>query len=286
MNFSPLMTSPLERTDIIQEKRRYGVWYGLAVGGSFALFTWGVDSYTLSLHHGLLPWLKFMMGAALCMTVGAAAGRAAAVSGKSLTALIIWLIAGSVFAWLTIHLPLTLLPRAMALFEPDLSHLLHYEYFSNFQQNIGMAYVWLGIFLVATGILQIPMSDTAVFSTSVIGRVAPLLIALMLMGLCGSILDNELVNPPLRDSTLSLDRTLQFILENRGQAMEASQAREMHVGAFRTVEALITPEYRLIVSGFESDFVELQVLVKFESAWVECKVVYNQPVFCELIESR
>ncbi len=280
MTFSPL-NPLLERNDVIREKHRYGVWYGLVIGFGFALFTWGVDSYTLSLHHGLLPWLKAAIGAALCVMAGMTAGWASAKTGKALAALLIWLVAGFTFAWLTIHLPFTLLPKAMALFEPDLKYLLHYEYFPDFQQSIGVAYVWLGIFLSVAAILQIPMSDSAVFSTSIFGKTGPLFIALALMGIAGSILDNGLINQPLRDSTLAVDRTLQFILENRGREMDAAQAREMHAAAFRTVDALITPQYRLLVSGFESDFVELQVLVKFEKAWAECKVVYNQPILCE-----
>ncbi|MEW6285081.1 MAG: hypothetical protein AB1509_02540 [Chloroflexota bacterium] len=279
----PPLNPHLQRTDVLKEKYRYGIWYGLVLGFGFAVFTWGVDAYFLSVHHGLLPWLKFVIGAVICMAVGAAAGWAAALSGKSLAAMLVWLITGSVFAWLAVHLPLTLLPRAMSLLEPALRELLHYEYFANFPQIVGVAYLWLGIFLAVAGILQVPLSDSAVFSTSIFGKLGPLLVVLILMSIAGSILDNGLFNQPLRDSTLAVDSTLQFILEHRGQEVDAAEARRMHTGAFRAVDASVTPDYRLFVSGYDSEFIEIHVLAKFERDWVECQVVYNQPISCKVV---
>lgn len=282
MKLQPL-NPHLERADVLKEKHRYGIWYGLVLGLGFAFFTWGVDSYFLSMHNGLLPWLKFVIGAVICMAVGAAAGWAAAVTGKSLAAMLVWLIAGSSFAWLAVHLPLTLLPKAMPLFEPALDDLLHYEYFVNFPRVVGVAYLWLGIFLAVAGILQIPLSDSAVFSTSVFGKAGPLLIVLILMSTAGSILDNGLFNQPLRDSTLAVDSTLRFIVENRGQEVDAAEARRMHTGAFRAVDTSVTPNYRLFVSGYDSEFIEINILVKFERDWVECQVIYNQPISCNVV---
>ncbi len=280
MKLQPLNPN-LERTDVLREKHRYGIWFGLFLGLGFSVFAWGIDSYVLSMHHGLFPWLKFAIGAVICMAVGAAAGWLAALSDKTLAALLIWLMTGFAFAWLTVHLPLTILPRAMSLMEPQLRDLLHYQYFSDFRQGVGLAYVWLAIFLAITGILQIPMSASAVFSTSVLGKLTPILTALILMGIAGSLLDNGLFNQPMRQSTLAVDRTLQFILANRGQEMNSAEARRMHAGAFRPVEGSISPGYRLVVSGYENDFVDLNVLIRFEREWVECEVVFNQPVLCE-----
>ncbi|MEP0804401.1 MAG: hypothetical protein HRF47_02855 [Chloroflexota bacterium] len=284
MKLQPLNPN-LERTDVLREKHRYGLWFGLFVGLEFSFFAWGIDSFVLSTHHGLFPWLKFAIGAVICMAVGAAAGWLAALSDKALVALVIWLITGFLFAWLAVHLPLTLLPRAMPLLEPQLGELLHYQYFSDFRQGIGLAYVWLAIFLAITGILQVPMSHSAVFSTSVLGKVMPILTALVLMGIAGSLLDNGLFNQPMRQSTLAVDRTLQFILANQGQEMNSAEARRMHAAAFRPVEGSISSEYRLVVSGYESDFVDLTVLIRFEREWVECEVVFNQPVLCEVVGS-
>jgi hypothetical protein len=276
----------LERPEVLKEKHRYGLWFGLFLGLGFSFFAWGIDSYVLSTHNGLFPWLKFALGAIICMAMGAAAGWVAAVSDRALAALFIWLITGFVFAWLAVHLPLTILPRAMSLLEPQLHELLHYQYFSDFKQGVGLAYIWLAMFLAITGILQIPMSTSAVFSTSILGKLTPIITAMILMAIAGSVLDNALFNAPMRQSTLAVDSTLQFILAHRGQEMNSAEARSMHAGAFRAVEGSITPQYRLVVSGYENDFVNLNVLVRFERDWVECEVVFNQPVLCEKVEGE
>lgn len=284
MKLQPL-NPHLERPDVLRDKHRYGIWFGLFLGLGFAIFTWGIDSYILSVHHGLLPWLKFVIGAAACMAVGAAAGWLAALSNKPLFALLIWLVAASAFAWLIVNLPLMILPKALSLLEPQTGGLLDYPYFDNFWHRVGVAYTWLGIFVAVAGILQIPMSDSAVFSTSVFGKMGPIFVSLTLMAIAGSIVDNGLINKNLRDSTLALDHTLQFIVENRGREADPAEARQKHAGAFRGIEDSVTPDYRLIVSGYDSEFVEIHVLVKFERKWADCQVVFNQPIQCKVIET-
>lgn len=284
MKLQPL-NPHLERPDVLRDKYRYGIWFGLFLGLGFAFFTWGIDSYVLSVHHGLLPWLKFGIGAAVCMAVGGVAGWLAALSGRPLFALLIWLVAASAFAWLTINLPLLILPKAISLLEPQAGGLLDYQYFDDFGQRVGVAYIWLGIFVGVAGILQIPMSDSAVFSTSVFGKSGPILLCLVLMVIAGSIVDNGLTNKFLRDPTVALDNTLQFILENRGREADPAEARRMHAAAFRTIEESVTPDYRLIVRRYDSEFVEMHILVKFERDWADCQVVFNQPILCEVVET-
>lgn len=284
MKLQPL-NPHLERPDVLREKHRYGIWFGLSLGLGFAFFTWGVDSYTLSLHHGLLPWLKFALGAVICMAVGAIAGWLAALSNKPLFALLIWLVAGSAFAWLTINLPLMILPKAVSVLEPQAGKFIDYTYYDGFGRSVLVAYAWVGIFAAVAGILQIPMSDSAVFSTSIFGKLGPILLSVVLMAIAGSIVDNGLVNKPLRDPIVALDNTLQFILENRGREVDPAEARRRHTGAFRAIDASVTPGYRLIVREYDSLFVEVHVLVKFERDWVDCQVISEQPIQCEVLET-
>lgn len=284
MKLQPL-NPHLERPDVLREKHRYGIWFGLSLGLGFAFFTWGVDSYILSIHNGLLPWLKFVIGAVICMAVGAAAGWLAALSNKPLFALLIWLVAGSAFAWLTVNLPLTLLPKAVSVLDPQAGKLLDYAYYDGFGRSILVAYAWVGIFAAVAGILQIPMSDSAVFSTSIFGKLGPILLAVVLMAIAGSIVDNGLVNKPMRDSIVALDNTLQFIVENRGRNVDPAEARRRHTGAFRAIDDSVTLEYRLIVREYDNLFVEVHILVKFERDWVDCQVIANQPIQCKVLEA-
>jgi hypothetical protein len=225
------------------------------------------------------------MGAVICAVIGGVAGWLAARTDKSLAAVAIWLVAGSIFAWLTVNLPLVLMPKALSLLEPQTSGLLDYTYYEDFEQRVWVAYTWLGIFITLAGLLQIPLSDSAVFSTSLFGKAAPVLVSLALMGIAGTIVDNGLINEPLRGSVVAIDNTIQFIVDNRGREVDSATARRMHTGAFRAIEEAVTQGRELIVSGYDGQFGEVNVLVKFERDWVECQVFYNQPISCKVVES-
>ena len=283
MKLQPLNPN-LERPDVLREKHRYGIWFGLFLGPGFSIFTWGIDSYVLSIHHGLQPWLKFILGAVICMVVGGIAGWLSARANKSLYSVLIWLVGSSVFAWLTVNLPLMILPKVLSIVEPQTSGLLHYTYYDDFGRRVLVAYLWLGIFITMAGLLQIPLSDSAVFSTSFFGKLGPIFVSMVLMAIAGSIMDNGLINQPLRDSIVAIDNTIQFITDNRGKEVDKEQARRMHTGAFRAIDDSVTMERKSIVSGYDALLGEINILVKFERDWVECQVFYNQPISCKVLE--
>jgi len=283
MNLKSIELTP-ERTDILRTKRIYGIWYGIVVGLSFAFFSWGIDSYILSNYHGFQPWLKFGVGAVLCMIPGGLAGWLSAKVSKPIISIFFWLIAASVFAWLTVYLPIVILPKALTMLEPQLSELLHYVYYDEFNTRVSVGYIWLAIFITITAILQIPLSDSAVFSTSAFSKLIPLIIAVILMSISGMIVDNGMINAPLRSSTVAIDSTIQFIIDHRGKEMDKTEARRMHVGAFRAIDDSVTQQRELIVSGYDDLLGEVNVLAHFERDWVECLVAYNQPIRCTVID--
>lgn len=271
-----------ERSDILRAKRIYGIWFGAALGFTFSLFAWGVDAYLLSHMNSLHPWLKFVGGAIPCILIGALTGWLSAKIGKPMIAFIIWLVAALSFAWLTVMLPLQIAPRLLGLIDPQAEGLLHYQYYPGFASRVGVAFVWVGIFVSIAGLLQLPLSDSAVFSTSFLGKVAPMLVGLFLMAISGTIIDglnNELLRSPID----ALNSTIQFAVDHRGQKADLAQSRAMHQGALRAVQESITPERKLVVSTYDEYLSEVKVLVKFQRDWVECKVFYNQPLNCEKV---
>jgi len=270
------------RPDVLRAKHIYGIWFGIFLGLAFAIAAWGIDAFILTQLHGLLPWLKFLGGAIPCMLVGGFTGWLSARLNRSILSILLWLAAASIFAWLTISLPLTIAPGLIGFMEPDTQGLLHYTYYEEFSSRVGVAYTWIAIFVALAGLLQIPLSDSAVFSTSWMGKLVPMLVCLVLMGICGILVDG-LNNGALRSATAALDTTIQFSIDHRGREIDPAEARKMHVGALRTIEDAITPQRRLIVSGYDAFLGEIQVLIKFENAWAECKVFYNQPISCKKI---
>jgi len=275
----------LERPDILRAKQRYGFLYGAGIGLGFAIFSWGTDAYILSGIHGLLPWVKFIVGSILCTGVGGATGWLAARVNKSIYSLIFWLVAAFLFTRLVINVPLKYAPQIISTLEPATRGLLHYVYYDELGARAGVAFTWIGIFFAITGLLQLPMSDSAVFSTSLAGRIMPIVVAVILMSICGMIVDNALVNEPLRSAIDATDNTIQFVLDHKGKEVDPAEARQMHAGAFRTIPDAVTQKRKMVVSGYDKTLGEVYILIRFEESWAECQVLYNQPVSCKLVET-
>ena len=270
------------RPDVLRAKHAYGAWFGAALGLTFSIFAWGVDAYALTRMNGLYPWLKFLGGVIPCMLIGGLTGWLAARFDKPLVALLLWGVAASVFAWLTVGLPLQITPRLLSFIDPGIKDLLHYTYYEAFTSRFGVAYVWLAIFVSLAGLLQIPLSDSAVFSTSLFGKVAPMLVTLVLMAISGTIVDS-LNNELLRSPIDTVNMTVQFVLDNRGKEIDVLESRRMHLGALRSVNDLVTSERKFIVSGYDQFLEQVQVLARFDKAWVECDLVANQLILCEQV---
>ena len=268
------------RPDVLHAKYMYGVWFGVAVGLAFSIFAWGIDAIRLYQMNGLYPWLKFLVGVVPCMALGGLTGWLSARLDKPVLAMVLWVAAASVFAWLAVNLPLQIAPRLVSVIEPGIENLLHYTYYEQFSFRFGVAYFWLAIFAALAGLLQIPMSDSAIFSTSIFARIAPILVAAVLMVISGSTMDN-LNNEVLRAPVGAIDTTIQFFMDHRGEDIDPAISRRMHLASLRTVSELVTPERGFMISGYDETLGEVQVLAKFEEAWVECEVFYEQPLYCE-----
>jgi hypothetical protein len=270
------------RSNVLRAKHAYGLWFGVAVGLTFSIFAWGLDAYALSRINGLYPWLKFIAGAIPCMVVGGLAGWLAAWSDRPVLALLLWAGAALVFAWFTISLPFQIMPRILTLMEPEITDILHYMEDESASLRFGVAYVWLVIFTFLIGILQLPLSDSGVYSTSPFGKIVPLLIPLGLMAICGTLMDS-MNNELLRSSIEAVDTPVQFMLDHRGQKIDVADSRRLHLGALRGVDDLVTPERKFIVSAYDHVLEQVHVLARFENAWVTCELVSNQLVQCEQV---
>jgi hypothetical protein len=277
--YKPLST---DRQDVIYAKQIYGIWYGGSLGFLFALFTWGLDAFSLSQMNSLHPWLKFAAGALLCAAAGGLTGWLAARRDKPILALLMWIVFGFFLAWLVVTLPTVIFPRLLGFLEPEAQQYLHYVYYPEFSTRIGVAFAWIIIFVSIAGLLQLPLSEGAVFSTSIFGKIAPILVGLVLVGIAGTIVDglnNELLRSPVED----LNATIQFAVDHKGQQIDTAESRKMRQASLRVVKDLVTPERKLIVSGYDAFLGEVDVLVKFKNAWVECQVFYSQPVNCKQV---
>ncbi|MGZ9225760.1 MAG: hypothetical protein ACXW4M_09410, partial [Anaerolineales bacterium] len=270
------------RPDVVRLKRRIGMTYGMTVGLSFAASAWGENGYLLSQAHALYPWLKLIMGAIICATAGGLAGWLVARFEKGILALLFYLGASFVFAWLIVYLPLQIFPRIVLWLDPETGGLLNYIVHENFNSRFAVAWVWVALFVSLAGILQIPLAEPAVFSTSFFGKIAPLIVCSVIMLVSGTILDT-VTNEPLRSPILEMDDTIKFSLDHRGEQVDRALARTMHMTSLRGVQDVIDQPRRLIVGSYDQWLGQVNIFVRFGDTWVDCVTVYNQPSFCKYV---
>lgn len=272
-----------QRPEVIRIKRRLGLAYGVAVGLSFAFFTWGIDGLALSRAHALYPWLKFILGAVLCMLMGGAAGWLVAHLEKGILALLIYLVLALGFAWLLVALPFQIFPTVITWLDPEVGNLLNYGIYEDFGSRFGLAVAWISLFMAITGILQLPLTEPAAFSVSSFGKIVPLIVCSVIMAINGVIVDG-LNNEPLRTALIYMNNTIQFSVDHAGEEVDRALARSMHVGALRGVQEVVSQPRKLIVGSYDQYLDQIHVLVRFGDTWTDCIVVYNQPSLCKYID--
>jgi len=270
---------------IARDKIAFGTAYGAVAGIAFANALWTWDAIQLSQAHAFFPWLKLILGILLCGIVGGIAGLLVARKESSLFSFVTWLIAAALFSWITIGVPIQIFPIISKWLDPDLSGLLNYTIGSGFVTRFWLAMLWVGIFLSLTGMLQLTLVDTAVFSISVFGKVVPFLVCAVLMGIAGFVID-DLVNVPLRKAILSVETPIQFILDHRGLEVDPAISRKNHAGSLHGVIDAVSASRQLIVSSYDDNFALIYVLVHFEDAWVVCTTVNSQASYCQFAETN
>jgi hypothetical protein len=271
------------RSEIIRLKRKFGMLYGMIAGLAFAVSSWGWDGFILSKSHAYFPWTMLITGVIFCAILGGTIGWLTARSESSLLGVIFWIILSLFFAWLMIALPMKITPFIVSKLDPRLGALLlNYEKDMEFTFRFGISLAWVIPFTLIVGILQLPITEPAVFSTSNFGKIAPLIICIVLMSISGVIADN-LINAYFRAAISSLDNTIQFVLDNKNnENVDLALAREVHARALSDVEEYVQESRHLFVGSYDEYLGDLHVLVKFDDHWVDCNVLYSQPVSCRV----
>ena len=82
-----------------------GAGYGMLVGLSVALFTWGYDAYMLAAYGGSLPWMKLVIGLPLAVAIGGLVGWLAAYSRSVAVSIAVWAGFGALFGVIAGHIP-------------------------------------------------------------------------------------------------------------------------------------------------------------------------------------
>lgn len=270
------------RPDVVRTRRTYGFFYGFFLALAFALWIWLPDALVLERAHALEPWFKLLVGTLVCLPVGALAGWLTMRVERGWFAAVVWLGAAIVFAWISVALPFQIAPQWLAA-SHDLPSGFTPVIFDALFVRVWVAYAWVAVFVIVAGVLEMPMSEAAAFSTSFFGRIGPFLLCAALMGITAFMVDN-LNNSPFRGPITLTDETIQFVVDNLGREVDPKLRRTMHMSALQTITDLVTEPRQLLIGEYDQDLWNIHVLVRFGDVWVDCLTVYNQMSNCQRME--
>jgi hypothetical protein len=269
-----------ERKDILRTKLRLGGTYGIVAGLSFAISNWGIDAFLLSEAHALHPWLKLVIAILACVPVGGLTGWLASRLDKPSLGMLLWLLAGGFFAWLSVANTFQLYPSLLGKLDPEIRPWLHYSISDILETNGTMAYIWMSIFWSIIGLIQVPLLERATFSLSFFSKIIPHLVCLVLVLIGGLFVDN-MNNEPLRTPIQALDQTVQFAIDTRGQEVDKETSRKMHLAAVRDFQDQLDKPRYYFVGGYDDYLGQVTVMASFGGHLLQCTVVYNQASYCK-----
>jgi len=241
-----------------------------------------VDALLLARAHGAFVWVKFIPGLFVCIISGALVGWLSIRAQKIWFTFLLWLAQALLFAHLILWLPLKVAPVLIKLFNPALGEFLQYPYYPELQQNLWIGFVFIAAVSIICALLEGILIEQALFSSGKFTLIVPLVVVAMAFALIGKTSDTML-NKNLRDPIVSVDRVIEFTIENEGKEVPTEVARKMRLFALNQVEKAVSSERKLILSNFDAVLGQVDVLVDFDGQWVKCPVIYNQVSACSYV---
>ena len=269
--------------DVVALRITYGTIYGVLAGLAYAAATWGWDGYLLSKTHAFMPWSKFIIAALISMVVGGLAGKETMKHEKWWVTLLSWMGVAFAFTWLAIVIPLQVSPILSGWFQPALRDFIHIQPMGDIMPRFWLAFLWIIIFVSLAGLLEVVLVESTVFASSFMGKTMPITLGILIMVVCGTIVDG-LNNEPLRRAFISMDATTQFVLDHRGQEVDKALARQNHASSLRVFTDRLSSSYNLLIGEYDVQLGEIILLVDFDDITLDCVILYGQPAFCKLAE--
>lgn len=272
--------------EIARSKRVFGLLYGIITGLTYAIASYAIDGTILSQSHAYLPWTMLISGAILCATACGIFGWLTSYLESSLTGALFWLLAALLLAGITVALPMYIMPFVATQFDPALASLMIYERNVEFLSRFGVTLAWILPIVLIVGVTQVPILEPAVFATSFFGKMKPFLFSIVIISL-GSMMIDDVINKQLRSAIVSLDKTIQFVVDNKGNDnVDKVLSREMRARSLTGVLDEVSETRYLFVAGFDKSLGDLDILVKFEDTWAACEVLYSQPLVCKPVPAK
>jgi hypothetical protein len=92
-----------------------------------------------------------------------------------------------------------------------------------------------------------------------------------------------LINAQFRTAIIGLDNTIQFVVDNKNNTSpDPDLSRRMHAASLDDIGKYVSAKRHLFVGSYDEFLGGIHVLVNFNGPWMDCTILYGQPVGCKL----
>jgi hypothetical protein len=270
------------KTSVNNRKQIVGLVFGLTAGLAFALFAWGVDGFQLARAHGAYPWVKFIPGLIISLMCGGLVGWLTIRLQNPIVRLLLWLLFAFTLSKLFLWLPIKVAPQIIGWFDSYLGNYLNYPLYKDFSHMQWVGFAVIALISALCGLLENVLIEQALFTAGSFTVIVPILMSFGFFWLAGSTIDG-LYNKQIRQPILTVDKLIQFAVDNTGKEVSGKTSKEMHLAAVNSISDLLPFDRQLILSNYDQMLGQIDVLVKFNGNWVKCTTVYNQVTYCKLV---
>jgi hypothetical protein len=271
----------IDRSEYLKARKRvFGLAYGLIAGLAFALALWLTDAYLLAKANALFPWLKLASGVVLVLPICGLAGWLTMRLSKPFFGLAVWILTAVIVAAIAVLESMFVTPYLTAMLKPELQPVFELTLYENLPTMIAVATAWCLVPAAILGFLEVLLLDQAVFSTSIIGSLFPFAFCIVVMYVTGLLVQGDLQFNAFRNTIVSVDENIQFLIDMRGQEIDRLTYRQRHLAAFRTVQDLLSEDRHLVVIYFDQILEGMDVLIDFDGQAVICTTYSGSLLNC------
>lgn len=256
-----------------------GTVYGVIAALVFGLTFWGPNALMLDDASAPVGWQMLALGLIACVPIGLLIGWLAARSRWSAISIVLWIIAGALFAWIGGRLPYDGLSLLARFNDPYPSDQMMYPFtvpaagFTGISMVVGAG---AGLFV---GMLSLVATDRAWEASTDRHRLSVKSILLLLISapplIAFGLLADFQINAPLRDSALEVNRVIRIATE---PATDLAQARLTFMQSFR---AQLVPGHTLLWNSNSPELIRFIIDAQFDSGLLlRCPFSFGSVSLC------
>ncbi len=279
------MIKELEFDAVRAEKMRMAIFYGLLAGLVFAISAWGIDCYLLARSHAYYPWAIFIIGAIPCMLLGALVSWVVYRVQNFFVAFVLWIITGYTYAWLSGHVPFTILEQFYKIVNPDLARMIDYPIVLTAQLQTGVSIVAAVIITLIGGLLEIALVDATSESSAPVGRWIPTILWVVIFFLAGMAPENNLTET-IRAPIQNMNMIIQYSADHEGQTVSRQTVLDLRLKSVEPLQADWKKPRKLLLSSYDELMFNTTVLINFDGQWATCSVLDGWPSYCKYADKN